>query len=308
MNSQQALSGSRVVRRAETSGSTSPGWWLVFKEEVAELWLGGRVLGLLILFSVLLSVMAFLLATNSELSLTPPDLTELVTLQAAITFGLFIGLVIAAESITGERERATLETLLLTPTSRRQIVVGKFLAALSAWPAAMVLTIPYMITLSQGDPVLGPALLWGALTGTILAIAFTGLGMLVSIWSDSNKVSLFVSLLIYLACLLPSQLPGQVQTVPALVAVQAVDPVEATNQFLQRTLTNTTPHVGTAEVGSAVDPGSGSTVWIYLAGMVAVTLLIIGLLFFVAAPRLGLHGEGASIIRSITKRMEASYE
>jgi len=300
MNDPQAVNGSRVESRAEPSGSTSLVWWLVFKQELTELWLGGRVLNFLILFSVLMSIMAFLLATNNELSLTPPKLMELITLQAAITFGLFIGLVIAAESITGERERATLEALLLTPTSRRQIVAGKFLAALSPWPAAMVLSIPYMVTLSQGDAVLGSALLWGALTGSLLAIAFTGLGMLVSIWSNSNKISLFVSLLIYLLCLLPSQLPGQVQATPALTFIQTVDPVEATNQFLQKTLVNSQP-----QVGSAVDPGPMGQVWIFLAGSAVVTALILGLLFLVAAPRLRLEGEGASMIRPIWNRMEA---
>ena len=76
----------------------------------------------LILFSVLMSVTAFLLATNNEMRLLPVSQTVSVALTAAITFGLFIGLIISAESITGERERATFETLLLTPGSRSQII------------------------------------------------------------------------------------------------------------------------------------------------------------------------------------------
>ena len=84
------------------------------------------------------------------------------TIQAAITFGLFIGLVLASESISGERERATLEPLLLAPASRRQIVAGKYLAALSPWPIAYLITVPYVVVLSQGDIALWPGTASGA--------------------------------------------------------------------------------------------------------------------------------------------------
>jgi ABC-type transport system involved in multi-copper enzyme maturation permease subunit len=101
--------------QAEPTATALPVWRLVFKQEMIELWLGQRVLNLLILFTVLMSITAFLLATNNELTLLPLSETLLVALTAAITFGLFNGLIISAESITGERERATLEALLLTP-------------------------------------------------------------------------------------------------------------------------------------------------------------------------------------------------
>ena len=272
------------------SGSTAPVWWLVFKRELAELWIGGRALNLLILFTVLMSITAFLLATNSELSLFTPQRMLYVTLQANITFGLFIGLIIAAESISGERERATLEGLLLTPTSRRQLVVGKFLAALSLWPAALILSIPYMAVLSQGDPVLGPALLWGGLLGTILAAAFTGFGMLVSIWSNSSRTSLFASLLIYLLSLLPSQLPGETQATPLGAFVQAANPLEATRQFLQKILMEGRPldEVNTFFLAPAL-----------------LTIVILGALFLFAAPRLRLEAGRLSLRRLIWSRSEA---
>ena len=209
MNDRQSVNGNRQALPA-AAGAASPVWWLVFRRELAELWLGGRVLTLLILMSLLLSGTAYVLATNIEISLAPIKQMVFVTLQAAMTFGLFIGLIVAAESISGERERATLEPLLLTPTSRIQMVAGKFLAALSPWPVAFALSIPYMAALAQGDPVLGPALLWGALLGSLLAVAFTAFGMLMSLWSNTNKVSLFASLLFYCLALLPSQLPGEV--------------------------------------------------------------------------------------------------
>ncbi|MDQ3871296.1 MAG: ABC transporter permease [Chloroflexota bacterium] len=280
-----------MERRAEAAGAEWPVWWLVFKRELAELWIGGRALNLLILFSVLMSITAFLLATNNELSLTPPKLTVVTTLQATMTFGLFIGLVIAAESITGERERATLEPLLLTPTNRREIVFGKFVAALSPWPVAMILAIPYLTVLSQGDPVLAPALLWGAMLGTLVTIAFTGVGMLASIWSASNRTSLFVSLLVYLLALLPAQLPGEFQATPVGALIQATNPLEAVRLFLQRHLVE----------GQTLDE-----VRALLVAPTLVLVAILALLLWYAAPRLGLERSTGNISRLMPRRMEAT--
>ncbi len=286
MSDRQNAKGSRV----EPSGSALPVWWLVFKQELTELWVGGRVLNLLILFSVLMSITAFLLATNNELSLLPQKQMVFVALTTAITFGLFNGLIIAAESISGERERTTLEALLLTPTSRRQIVVGKFLSALSPWPVALIVSIPYIAVLSQGDEVLGPALLLGALMGSLLSVAFIGFGMLVSLWSNSNRISLFVSLLVYVLSLIPAQLPTEFQASPAGVVVAAMNPLEAARQFLQKTLMESRP---IAEV------------WIFLAAPAALTALMLGLLFWYAAPRLRLEAGRASMSWRIWSRAEA---
>jgi len=256
--------------------SDRPVWWLVFRQELDDLWVGGKALNLLILFGILMSVTAFLLATNSELSLTPPRLMIVTMVQSAITFGLFIGLVIAAESFSGERERATLEPLLLAPAGRRHIALGKFLAALSPWPIAYLFCVPYVITLSQGDLALWPALLWGAIVGTLTTVAFTGLGMLVSLWSNSSRTSLFVGLLIYIVALLPAQLPGEFMTTAAGAVVQTVDPLEAIRQFL---------------IKGFIDVRPVEELWPLLYAPVLVNAVVLGVLFLYAAPRVRLEAD-----------------
>lgn len=261
---------------AAASRSDRPVWWLVFRQELDDLWVGGKALNLLILFGILMSITAFLLATNSELSLTPPRMMIVVMVQSAITFGLFIGLVIAAESFSGERERATLEPLLLAPAGRRQIALGKFLAALSPWPIAYLFCVPYVITLSQGDLALWPVLVWGAIVGTLTTVAFTGLGMLVSLWSNSSRTSLFVGLMIYIVALLPAQLPGEFQATAAGAVVQAVDPLEAVRQFLLK---------------GFIDVRPVEELWPLLYAPVLTTVVILGVLFLYAAPRLRLEAD-----------------
>ena len=267
MSAQGALSADRSAR------SDRRGWWLVFRQELDDLWIGGKALNLLILFAVLMSITAFLLATNSELSLTPPRLMIVVTVQSAITFGLFIGLVIASECLSGERERATLEPLLLAPAGRREIVLGKYLAALSPWPIAYAFCVPYAVTLAQGDTAVWPALAWGALLGTLVTLAFTGIGVLVSIYSASSRTSLFVGLLLYIGALLPAQLPGEFQDSPAGAFVQAIDPLEAVRLFMMK---------------GFVDVRTVEELWPLLYAPVIVAVLVLGAIFAYAAPRLRL--------------------
>lgn len=263
--------------------SDRPVWWLVFRQELDELWVGGKALNLLILFGILISITAFLLATNNELSLTPPRTMIVVMIHTAMTFGLFIGLVIASESISGERERATLEPLLLAPADRRQIVFGKYLAALTPWPIAYLYTIPYVATLAQGDLALWPAVAWGAVLGTMTTVVFTALGTLTSVLSSSSRTSLFIGLLIYILAQLPPQLPGEFQASPAGAFVQAIDPLEAVRQFLLQ---------GFVEV-KVVDQ-----LWPLLYAPMVVTAAVLAVLFLWAAPRLGLEsGSGRSATR-----------
>jgi ABC-2 type transport system permease protein len=252
-----------------------------------ELWIGGRALNLLILFSVMMSITVYILVSNRELSLIPLKQTVLLAVQSNISFGLFIGLVIGADSISGERERATLEAILLTPTSRRQIVFGKFLAALSPWPAALIFSIPYMVTLSQGDAVLGPALVWGAIVGTIVAAAFTSFGILVSIFANTNRTSLLVSILIYLLSLLPTQLPGETQAGTIGAFLQTANPLEAARQFLLNTLLNDKPFSEVSE---------------FLLAPVLLAVILLALLFFYASSRIHLEGGRASLLPSRLRR------
>ena len=218
-----------------------PAWWLVFTRELAELWIGGKALLLILAYSVFLGIQAYIQIKTSETSLIPPREMVFATLQIVYYVGGLICLIIGADSISGERERGTFEALLLTPASRRQIIFAKFLAGFSPWPIALLIAIPFLKVLSQGDPVFGQTLILGGYVGSLLAIGFTAMGMLVSFWSNSNPASFFVSLGIYLVILLPSTWPGR--AVRGLVAkfFQRINPLEGSNELLEKVLVNNRP-------------------------------------------------------------------
>ncbi|HET7292684.1 MAG TPA: ABC transporter permease subunit [Vicinamibacteria bacterium] len=232
------MNGKPNPNRTGATRSAPPAWWLVFTRELSQLWIGGRALNLTLIYTVLVGVYAYGMANDSLLSLIPPQEMVYEMVKAAMASTIFVGLIIGADSLSGERERATLESLLLTPTSRTQIVLGKFLAAVSPWPVAFAISVPYWKLMSQGNEVFGQAVLWGAVFGSLLAPAFTALGMLVSFWSNTNKQSMFVSLGLYLLFLLPTQLPGRAQTGAVGMFFQWLNPMQAPNMFLARTLVN----------------------------------------------------------------------
>jgi ABC-type Na+ efflux pump permease subunit len=259
----------------KSSGAAAPTWWLLMTRELADLWIGGKALTLILVYSSLLGIVSFVTASNSELSIIPPKEMVFEMLKLAISVGAIISLIIAADSISGERERATLESLLLTPTSRRQIVLGKYLAAISPWPIAFAMTIPYWQVLAQGDEVFRQAVLWGGVLGTVWAPALAGLGLLVSLWSSTNKTSYFVGLGTYVVFLVPAQLPGTAQTGATGQFLQRWNPMAATNHFLAKILVN----------NRTLDE-----FWPWLAAPVLLLVLVLGLLFWYASPRLRLEG------------------
>ena len=279
MTDAEGTLGSVRVERRSARGA----WLVVFKQEAIELWVGGRALNLLILYSLLLGLMTFLLATNTELNLIPPKEMAFLTLLNTISFGVFIGMIVGADSISGERERGTLEVLLLTPASRRQLILGKLLAALTPWPAAFLISIPALFVVSQGDEVFSRALLLGAIWGSVLAIAFAGFGLLVSTWSNANKTSMFICLIVWLLLFLLTQLPGEVQKGDFGYFVQRINPIQAISEFLEKVLVNNRTVAEKAN---------------FLRSSVMAVVLVLFTLFVIAAPRLRLDAGRARRLRA----------
>ena len=281
---QQNVIGQGVAAAHALGRPASRGiWWLVCKQELVDLWIRGRVLLFLIIFTVLMSGTAIAQERESQLDLIPPPEIIYILLQSTIAFGLIIGLIVGADSISGERERMTLEPLLLTPASRFQIVLGKFLAALSPWPVAFLLSIPYTVVLAAGNDALGKGLILAAIMGSFLSIAFTATAMVVSIWSNSNRISLIVTLFIYLLMLIPTLWPGVAQKGDLGYLIKQINPMQGTSQIFEKMVVNN-------RTLQEMQPYATSTI---LAAVGMTTLL-----FAYAAPRLRREGEPPGLLRS----------
>ena len=151
---------------------------------------------MMLAFSVLVSVMTYLVATNQALNFLEQREAVNLTLQVGVAVGALIVLLGAADALSGERERGTLESLLLTPAPRRDLVLGKALAALSLWLGAFLVLVPYVWFIGRGIGIVGVSLLAGLAVGTLLAVFLSGLGLLISALAGSNRMSLSISLFV----------------------------------------------------------------------------------------------------------------
>lgn len=214
----------------------TPAWAIVGEQELRDLWLGGRGLLLGLAFSLLLSVISYLVATNQALNFLEQRESVNLTLQVAIAVGALLALLAAADAVSGERERGTLESLLLTPASRLELAGGKLLGALSIWLAAFAIAIPYVWFLGHGISLVGTALATGFLVGTLLAAFLIALGFLVSVFVGSNRVSLSLSLFLLLALYAPTQFPTSAQTGWAGEFLLRLNPLTAGEHYVGKIL------------------------------------------------------------------------
>ncbi len=205
---------------------------VVLGQELRDLWLGGRGAALSFAFSLLLSLIAYLVATNQALNFLEQREAVNLTLQVAVAVGTLLALLAAADSISGERERGTLESLLLTPVSRLRIAAGKLFAALSLWVAAFLITVPYVWFLGRGVGIVVDALLTGIVVGTLLATFVISVGMIISTFVGSNRVSLSLGLFLLLALYTPTQLPSSAQKGWAGELILRVNPLTAGEHYV----------------------------------------------------------------------------
>jgi ABC-type transport system involved in multi-copper enzyme maturation permease subunit len=257
------------------------GWIVVTSQELSALWKGGRIPALFVPYSIVLSFMSYLLATNKELSLTPPKEMVFFILQITLAVSLLISLIIGANAISGERENGTFESLLVTPVSRRQIILGKFLAALSPWPFLLAISTVYIALLAPTAQIFWLALLLASVLGTLLVIISAGFGLLISIYSNSNRTSLSVSLVVLLLSLVETQLPSGGQTGNVGRLFKRINPIESTLQVTEKVLVNN------RTITEMNNPAGSEGFW--LLSPLLGALLVLVLLFVFGHAHLSLH-------------------
>lgn len=111
-----------------------------------------------------------------------------------LTMPIITATVIAADSFSGEKERRTAESLLTSPASNMELLIGKILASLIP---AVILTIAVFViyagitnymTASEFGAVIFPNGMWYAMLGNSPFLALTTIGMVVLISSRVKDI------------------------------------------------------------------------------------------------------------------------
>ena len=264
-----------ATRRAATTPRGRPAWAVVTAQELRDLWLHGRGLPLALAFSVLLSVVTYLAASNQSLNFLEVHEAVNLVLQVGVAVGSIITLLTAADAISGERERGTLESLLLTPAPRRDLVLGKLLAALSVWVVLLVIAMPYIWFLGRNVGAVGDALGAGASVGTLVALSLAALGIIISAVAATNRLSLSISLFVLLALFVPTQFPTGAQSGWFADLLLRVNPVSAALHWMGKVV---------------VDGHSWGQDADWLISPIASAILLTGVALFAAPRWMGLRG------------------
>lgn len=214
-----------AVRRHQ--GRARPGWRVVLGKETADLWLSAKGLSVLLAFSIALSVLAYLASGDAAINLLDARESVGVVVKTAIGLGTLTAVVVSADAISGERERGTLEALLVTPVARRHIVVGKLLAGTTMWVAALTVALPFVVVMADGPGVGVDAVAVLIIAGGLVAAALTALGLALSSFVMSNRVSLAASISILLMLAAPSQLPAITKSATLGPVLVKANPVSA---------------------------------------------------------------------------------
>lgn len=183
-------------------------WRIIARQELADLWLGSKGLSVLFGFTLLLAVLSYAASADAGINLLDARESVGIVVQTSIALGTLAALVVSADAISGERERGTLEALLVTPVARRHVVVGKLLAATTMWVASLLVALPFVAVLADGPGVAFDAVAALVVAGALVAAALTALGLAVSSIAMSNRVSLAASVAVLLLLAAPSQLPA----------------------------------------------------------------------------------------------------
>jgi ABC-2 type transport system permease protein len=170
---------------------------LIKKECVEEIF-SSRGAALYLVGCGVLSVFSLLLVSNTELSLL--DNAQAVYMMSAIiiTLALLIAVIRGSDGFAGERERETLETLLITPVSPAEVAVGKLMALIFSWLVVFILSIPYLWAVESTGQNLISTLEYLFISGTLLVVIFGGFTLALSVRMKTFKGALSIGLTAFL--------------------------------------------------------------------------------------------------------------
>lgn len=152
---------------------------LIACKEAGDLLRDARGLAWLLVIAAALSIFSLLLVGNTELSLLDDAQVVYDMIGIVTALGALLAVVVATDSIAGERERGSLVPLLLTPVPRTALVLGKLGGQLIVWSSMFAIAVPYLWAVGSTGQNLFESVIVLAAFGTpaVLGFGFLTLGL-----------------------------------------------------------------------------------------------------------------------------------
>jgi len=155
-------------------------WVPLVKREFQEDFKASRGMAFFLIAALVLSAFAVLLVSNTELSLL--DNTQAVYMMAGIVLALaaLVAVIRGSDGFAGERDRQTLEPLLLTPINGPGLAAAKLGGIVFSWLTLFTLAIPYLWAVGSTGQNFFAAILYLFLAGTLIVLSFGGVALALS--------------------------------------------------------------------------------------------------------------------------------
>ena len=140
----------------------SGGLDVVARRELADLWLRARVRPARRLQRAPERDQPYLVATNQAINFIEQREAVGLTLQVAVAVGALLSLLAAADALSGERDRGSLEALLWRRSRAGSSSSARAPRPLSLWLAAFAVAVPYVWFLGHGIGLVAVPLAGGA--------------------------------------------------------------------------------------------------------------------------------------------------
>lgn len=197
----------------------------IIKKELRESLYESKGLWMIVASTCILSGLCLITVFSKEGSvLAQSDILQ-YAIKAAMFVTLIVSMVLGATCFVAEREENTLESLLLTPISKRNLTVAKYIGVLIIGAVIFVVSVPYLIAVGAGSGLTVSALLITFVAGGILLLAFTAVSIILSILMESSKASLLTSMLILLILTFPAFVQSVFKLSPVGVFFLKIDPI-----------------------------------------------------------------------------------
>ncbi|MGH8887902.1 MAG: ABC transporter permease [Egibacteraceae bacterium] len=248
---------------AERTRGQAGRWRVVAAEELRDLWAAGRATWMVFVLALILSVSTVALARTVSVNLLDARAGAVAIARLAAGVGAVLAMLMASDAISGERERATLEALLVTPVDRRQLVAGKLVAALSLSVGCYLVSVPYLIVIGRVAGITGAAVVAAGIVGGLAAVFLAAVALMISVRASTNRTSLAASLLTLAVLTLPGLLPATAMKGAIGQAITRIDPISALLGFLNAVLVDERPLA--AEAGWLLSPvllAAATVIWV----------------------------------------------
>lgn len=203
------------------------------KKETKEHIFSRKGIAFLFVVSLLMSILSFSFISVKELSLLDQPTVIMTALKLLLGINILISMVIGSTMIAGEKEKGTLESLLLTPLTKRKIIFGKLIAILIFWLMVTLVSMPYLFVLAYQANLFPTILIYLYGIGTVLIISFSSIALIFSTILVSTKNAMILAIMTFLITAIPMFLSTTMKKSGLAKVISENSPVSASMKAMK---------------------------------------------------------------------------